>query len=136
MPLDLWRKAIPPEHTKAEADFLVKALQCPKGLHLLDVPCVERPDEDQLDERREDAAHEKPEQRAEQEPQQDRVHAVDWNRPHRHEPATAGGIACDGSLELPAHEHLSGGTHREARGGGGRSGPVELLQLRVEQHDG
>ena len=66
----------------------------------------------------------------------DRVHAVDWNRPHRQEPATAGGIACDGSLELPAHEHLSGGTHREARGGGGRSGPVELLQLRVEQHDG
>jgi cyclopropane fatty-acyl-phospholipid synthase-like methyltransferase len=37
--LDLWRKAIPPEHTKAEADFLVQALQCNAGSHLLDVPC-------------------------------------------------------------------------------------------------
>jgi SAM-dependent methyltransferase len=37
--LDLWRKAIPPEHTKAEADFLVEALQCKAGSHLLDVPC-------------------------------------------------------------------------------------------------
>src|SRR5258708_32624781 len=37
--LDLWRKAIPPEHTKAEADFLVQALQCGAGSHLLDVPC-------------------------------------------------------------------------------------------------
>ena len=37
--LDLWRKAISPEHTKAEADFLVKALQCEAGSHLLDVPC-------------------------------------------------------------------------------------------------
>jgi SAM-dependent methyltransferase len=37
--LDLWRKAIPPAHTKAEADFLVNALACPQGAHLLDVPC-------------------------------------------------------------------------------------------------
>jgi len=37
--LDLWRKALPPEHTKAEADFLVQALQCGAGSHLLDVPC-------------------------------------------------------------------------------------------------
>jgi SAM-dependent methyltransferase len=37
--LDLWRKALPPEHTKAEADFLVPALQCDVGSHLLDVPC-------------------------------------------------------------------------------------------------
>ncbi len=37
--LDLWRKAISPEHTKAEADFLVKAFQCEAGAHLLDVPC-------------------------------------------------------------------------------------------------
>jgi ubiquinone/menaquinone biosynthesis C-methylase UbiE len=37
--LDLWRKAISPEQTKREADFLVKALQCDKGAHLLDVPC-------------------------------------------------------------------------------------------------
>ena len=37
--LDLWRKALPPEHTKAEADFLISALQCEVGSHLLDVPC-------------------------------------------------------------------------------------------------
>ena len=37
--LDLWRKAISPEQTKREADFLVKALQCETGSHLLDVPC-------------------------------------------------------------------------------------------------
>ncbi len=37
--LDLWRKAISPEHTKAEADFLVQALQCNAESHLLDVPC-------------------------------------------------------------------------------------------------
>ena len=37
--LDLWRKAIPPEQTKREADFLVKALECEAGSHLLDVPC-------------------------------------------------------------------------------------------------
>ena len=39
IPLDLWRKAIPPEHTRAEADFLVTALNCQKGSHLLDIPC-------------------------------------------------------------------------------------------------
>jgi len=37
--LDLWRKALPPEHTRAEADFLGKALHCNAGSHLLDVPC-------------------------------------------------------------------------------------------------
>jgi len=37
--LDLWRKAIRPEQTIAEADFLVKALQCEPGSHVLDVPC-------------------------------------------------------------------------------------------------
>ncbi|HSP61435.1 MAG TPA: methyltransferase domain-containing protein, partial [Pyrinomonadaceae bacterium] len=37
--LDLWRKAVPPEQTKTEADFLIKALQCDSGSHLLDVPC-------------------------------------------------------------------------------------------------
>src|SRR5882762_7459486 len=37
--LDLWRKAIRPEQTKAEADFLVNVLQCEAGSHLLDVPC-------------------------------------------------------------------------------------------------
>ena len=37
--LDLWRKAISPEQTKAEGDFLVNALQCEPGSHLLDVPC-------------------------------------------------------------------------------------------------
>jgi cyclopropane fatty-acyl-phospholipid synthase-like methyltransferase len=37
--LDLWRKAISPEHTNREADFLAKALECEAGAHLLDVPC-------------------------------------------------------------------------------------------------
>jgi SAM-dependent methyltransferase len=37
--LDLWRKAIPPEHTKAEAEFLIKVLHCKPGAHVLDVPC-------------------------------------------------------------------------------------------------
>src|SRR5712692_1811851 len=37
--LDLWRKVMRPEQTKAESDFLVHALQCKPGLHLLDVPC-------------------------------------------------------------------------------------------------
>ena len=37
--LDLWRKAISPQQTKAEADFLVKVLRCNEGSHLLDVPC-------------------------------------------------------------------------------------------------
>ena len=37
--LDLWRRAIPPEHTRAEAEFLFKNLNCAAGAHLLDVPC-------------------------------------------------------------------------------------------------
>jgi ubiquinone/menaquinone biosynthesis C-methylase UbiE len=37
--LDLWRKAISPQQTKAEADFLVQTLGCNEGSHLLDVPC-------------------------------------------------------------------------------------------------
>lgn len=37
--LDLWRKAIPPQLTKAEADFLLKVLGCGEGSSLLDVPC-------------------------------------------------------------------------------------------------
>jgi SAM-dependent methyltransferase len=37
--LDLWRKAIPREQTKAEADFLANVLKCKPGAHLLDVPC-------------------------------------------------------------------------------------------------
>ncbi|SRR6266436_211869 len=37
--LDLWRKAISPQQTKAEADFLLKVLGCPEGSSLLDVPC-------------------------------------------------------------------------------------------------
>ncbi len=37
--LDLWRKAIPPEQTKHDAGFLVEALKCAPGSHLLDVPC-------------------------------------------------------------------------------------------------
>ena len=37
--LDLWRRAIPPEHTKAEAEFLIQSLNCAAGAHVLDVPC-------------------------------------------------------------------------------------------------
>jgi cyclopropane fatty-acyl-phospholipid synthase-like methyltransferase len=37
--LDLWRKAVPPKQARTEADFLVKALECDQGAHLLDVPC-------------------------------------------------------------------------------------------------
>jgi ubiquinone/menaquinone biosynthesis C-methylase UbiE len=37
--LDLWRKAIPPEQTKAEADFLFDHLNCAPGAQVLDVPC-------------------------------------------------------------------------------------------------
>ena len=37
--LELWRKAIAPEQTKAEADFIANHLQCGAGSHLLDVPC-------------------------------------------------------------------------------------------------
>jgi SAM-dependent methyltransferase len=37
--LDLWRKAIPPEQTQREADFLVKTLVCARDARLLDVPC-------------------------------------------------------------------------------------------------
>ena len=37
--LDLWRKAIPPEHTRAETEFLIKVLNCKPGAHILDVPC-------------------------------------------------------------------------------------------------
>ena len=37
--LDLWRKAIPPEQTTAEAEFLIDHLNCDAGAHVLDVPC-------------------------------------------------------------------------------------------------
>ena len=37
--LDLWRKAIPPKQTTAEAEFLLKHLNCEAGGHVLDVPC-------------------------------------------------------------------------------------------------
>jgi SAM-dependent methyltransferase len=37
--LDLWRKAVSDEQTKAEADFLVKTLECADGSRLLDLPC-------------------------------------------------------------------------------------------------
>ncbi len=37
--LDLWRRAIPPEQTTAEADFLAQNLNCVPGARLLDVPC-------------------------------------------------------------------------------------------------
>ena len=31
--VDLWRKAIPPEQTRAEVDFLENALKAPQGGH-------------------------------------------------------------------------------------------------------
>jgi cyclopropane fatty-acyl-phospholipid synthase-like methyltransferase len=37
--LDLWRRAIPPEQTTAEARFLIDHLNCEPGAHVLDVPC-------------------------------------------------------------------------------------------------
>src|SRR6266705_1529218 len=37
--LDLWRKAIPSEQTKAESEFLINNLACDAGAHLLDLPC-------------------------------------------------------------------------------------------------
>ncbi len=37
--LDLWRQAIPPEHTEREAEFLIKVLKCRSGSHVLDAPC-------------------------------------------------------------------------------------------------
>src|SRR5213594_3108195 len=37
--LDLWRQAIAPEQTIAEAEFLIENLDCKRGSHLLDVPC-------------------------------------------------------------------------------------------------
>jgi SAM-dependent methyltransferase len=37
--LDLWRAAVTPEQTQAEADFLVQQLEVSSGDKLLDVPC-------------------------------------------------------------------------------------------------
>ena len=37
--LDLWRLAMTPEQTRAEVEFLQKALHAGESSHLLDVPC-------------------------------------------------------------------------------------------------
>ena len=37
--VDFWRAAMPPEATRAEADFFEKILDAPPGGRLLDVPC-------------------------------------------------------------------------------------------------
>ncbi|PYP88614.1 MAG: SAM-dependent methyltransferase [Blastocatellia bacterium AA13] len=37
--LDMWRKALPPEHTRAELDFLTEKLGLTAGMSVLDVPC-------------------------------------------------------------------------------------------------
>jgi len=37
--LDLWRAAVTPEQTQAEADFIIKQLRVADGAKLLDVPC-------------------------------------------------------------------------------------------------
>jgi SAM-dependent methyltransferase len=37
--VDLWLRALPPEHTEREAEFLARTLAVPTGARLLDVPC-------------------------------------------------------------------------------------------------
>src|SRR5258705_1899833 len=37
--LEMWRKAMPPEQTRLEADFLARALRLQPGDRVLDVPC-------------------------------------------------------------------------------------------------
>jgi SAM-dependent methyltransferase len=37
--VDLWLRAVPPEHTEREADVLARTLAAPPGAELLDVPC-------------------------------------------------------------------------------------------------
>src|SRR5580693_9318148 len=37
--LEFWRRAMSPEHTRAEADFLEKVLAAAPSAQLLDVPC-------------------------------------------------------------------------------------------------
>ncbi len=37
--LEFWRRAMSPEQTRREADFLAKVLTCPPPSRLLDVPC-------------------------------------------------------------------------------------------------
>jgi SAM-dependent methyltransferase len=37
--VDLWREALPPEHTAREADALAQVLAVPAGAEVLDVPC-------------------------------------------------------------------------------------------------
>lgn len=37
--LDLWRQAIPPKQTTAEAEFILDHLKCESGARVLDVPC-------------------------------------------------------------------------------------------------
>jgi len=39
MVADLWRVAVPDEHTRAEVDFLEKVFHLPPGSKILDVPC-------------------------------------------------------------------------------------------------
>jgi len=39
MVVDLWRVAVPDEHTRAEVDFLEKVFHLPPGSKILDVPC-------------------------------------------------------------------------------------------------
>jgi SAM-dependent methyltransferase len=36
---ELWDKCMPPETTKAEAEFIAAELGCTSGAHLLDIPC-------------------------------------------------------------------------------------------------
>ena len=36
--LDMWRRAVPPETTRAEVDWLERVLELPPGARVLDVP--------------------------------------------------------------------------------------------------
>src|SRR5262245_40737937 len=37
--LDMWNRALPPEWTRSEADFIEAELAVPQGASILDVPC-------------------------------------------------------------------------------------------------
>jgi len=39
--LDMWQQAIPPEHTRAEAEFIIGLLGLPPAARILDAPCGE-----------------------------------------------------------------------------------------------
>lgn len=36
---EIWEKAIPPEYTRQEVDFVIREMNTPPGAHILDIPC-------------------------------------------------------------------------------------------------